>query len=194
MPALVTLVSRQTKLHWHSIIQAGFTRKIAIQKWSPPPKGAVKINTDASFINGNSTAGIIFGDHCGTVTHAAVFKHKCLDSFSAECLALLDACNLLIELNIHNATLESDCLNAITFIVDKSEYCFWQADAVISKIRKLLDKWPLWSFCFAPRVANGAAHALAYWAWNNELKGFVPLNSLPVTVFCDLGFPIVEVV
>ncbi|KAL3628848.1 hypothetical protein CASFOL_027894 [Castilleja foliolosa] len=158
----------------------------------PPPVGTTKVNIDASFSDGSSTAGIIFRNHCGSITHAATFHHLCLDPFSAECLALLDACNLIVELNIKNVVLESDCLNAISFVVGNSDNCFWQASAVIEKIKCLWTSWPLWSFKFIPRTANGAAHALAFWAYNNGVKGFVPLNNLPVSIFCDIGYPILD--
>lgn len=37
----------------------------------------------------------------------------------------------------------------------------WTATLVIDEIKKLWSLWPKWRFKFVPRIANGAAHALA---------------------------------
>ncbi|KAL3620343.1 hypothetical protein CASFOL_035255 [Castilleja foliolosa] len=188
---LLSIVSRQTKMHWFSIVKTGISNKAPSPVWIPPPLDFIKVNTDASFKNGVSKAGIILRNHSGTISLAATYHHDCLDSFSAECLALLDACKLLQELKIQKVCLESDCLSAISFINGKSRNFFWQASAVIDQILLIWRKWPLWSFKFIPRVANDAAHALAFWDFNSNFMGFVPQNDLSVSIFCDLGFLLV---
>ncbi|KAL3628478.1 hypothetical protein CASFOL_027524 [Castilleja foliolosa] len=188
---LLSIVSRQIKMHWFSIVKTGISNKAPSPVWIPPPLGFIKVNTDASFKNGVSKAGIIFRNHSGTISLAATYHHNCLDSFSAECLALLDACKILQELKNQKVCLESDCLAAITFINGNSGNFFWQASAVIDQFLLIRSRWPFWSFNFTPRVANGAAHALAFWAFNSNFMGFVPKNELPVSIFCDLGFPLV---
>ncbi|KAL3626980.1 hypothetical protein CASFOL_029193 [Castilleja foliolosa] len=132
--------------------------------WKPPPSNWISVSVDAAFVNGAAVTGLVFRNSNGSVFHAAAHKHSCLDPVSAESLAILDACLVLKRLNISKAIIESDCINAIAFILVNSANTFWTVAPMIQKIRFLRESWKDWKFRFIPRKANGAAHALAHWA------------------------------
>ncbi|KAL3627076.1 hypothetical protein CASFOL_028439 [Castilleja foliolosa] len=122
---LLLLISVQAKDHWDSYAQANKKRSSSNQRWIPPPVGWLKINTDAAFANGESTSGIIIKNHPGSIVPAATFKHNCPDVITAECLALHDACIIANFLKIKNAAFHSDCINAVTSIIQGPVNCFW---------------------------------------------------------------------
>ncbi|KAL3646068.1 hypothetical protein CASFOL_011248 [Castilleja foliolosa] len=134
---------------------------------------------------------MVFRDFKGSILYSATHHHACLDPTAAECIAIFEACKVLANKSISKAIIESDCLNVISFILGGSSSCCWSAQATIDDIKNLLKCWPAWSFRFVPRNSNGAAHALAKWVDCN-FEGFVPLNQIHVTVFCDIDYPIVE--
>ncbi|KAL3621021.1 hypothetical protein CASFOL_035933 [Castilleja foliolosa] len=172
--------------------QANQKRSSPNQIWIPPPDGWLKINTDAAFADGLSTSGIIFKNKSGTIVLAATFTHNCPDATTAECLALLDACTIANYLKIKKAAFFNDCLNAVTFIKNSPINCFWAANPVVEKIKKCWSNWPHWVFKFSGRSTNSAAHSLAQWGVSSSVTGLIPLDTLPLVVFCDRGFPIFD--
>ncbi|KAL3640502.1 hypothetical protein CASFOL_015470 [Castilleja foliolosa] len=189
---LVISVTKKTKDHWLSIVKTLHDRSSTNQVWKAPPNGWVKINMDTSFSNGAAVSGLILRNWNGSLLLAAAYHHQCLDPLTAECIALLDACLTAHDLKIHKACFESDCLDAISLIMGNSLNTFWRAEPVVDKILKLKKEWPQWSFAFSPRCTNEAAHSLARWASTNGCFGLIPLNSVPINVFCDGGFPLVD--
>ncbi|KAL3614247.1 hypothetical protein CASFOL_042321 [Castilleja foliolosa] len=119
---------------WMSLAQANQKRPSPNHKWSPPPDGWLKINTDAAFANGKSTSGIIFKNKNGSLVLAATFAHDCPDATTTECLAILDACNLAKIHNIKKATFLSDCPIAITCINNSPTTSYWTANPVVEKM------------------------------------------------------------
>ncbi|KAL3617219.1 hypothetical protein CASFOL_038966 [Castilleja foliolosa] len=167
-------------------------RTISTQKWKPPATDWIKINVDSTFFNGVAFSGCIIRNHNGSILQAYSQKHQCLDSLVAECLAVLDGCALAMQLNAKKVVFEADCLNAITLINGVSLNTFWPADPVVERIKRAWKSWPLWSFSFTHRGNNCAAHNLAFCSSLKNFVGFYPLNSIPLNVFCDGGYPIVD--
>ncbi|KAL3620460.1 hypothetical protein CASFOL_035372 [Castilleja foliolosa] len=189
---VVCLVTKAAKEHWNSIAQNLQLPPSFRKSWKPPQSGWIKVNTDASFNDGNAVAGIVLKNHNGSILFAAAYKHRCQDAITAETLAILDACLLLESLNLKKAIIESDCLNAISWINGSSITSFWSANSAMEQIKRSWNCWPSWRFKFVSRNANGAPHALAKWASSCNFVGIVPLNLIPIAVFCDLGHPLVE--
>ncbi|KAL3633262.1 hypothetical protein CASFOL_022789 [Castilleja foliolosa] len=188
---MVLIITRQAKQHWLSIFQASHTLATPSSlKLIPPPMDYLKANVDATFLDGCTFSGVLLRDSNGSVRLACSYPH--IDSFTAECLALFDACILMESHKIQKVCFESDCLNAITFIVSSSNNCFWTGTPVIDHIKRLWSGWPHWNFKFVQRGANNASHALAKWAFDFNFKGIILLNSIPLPVFSDLGSPLVK--
>ncbi|KAL3648648.1 hypothetical protein CASFOL_005051 [Castilleja foliolosa] len=172
--------------HWNSIIKQGQIKNKIPQAWTPPPVGFLKINADSTYKNGDAMAGLVVRNHNDTFLHASTHNHLCLDSNVAEGLALLDACYLLINLDIKEAIIESDSLVVISYILSNGSDCSWNLHPIIEKIRRCWNGWPSWVFKFA------SAHSLAKWALFCNFEGYVPLNLIPISVFCDRGHPLVN--
>ncbi|KAL3616134.1 hypothetical protein CASFOL_040024 [Castilleja foliolosa] len=158
----------------------------------PPPEGWLKINTDAAYANGCSTSGVIFKNKNGSVVLAATYFHHCPDAITAECLAINDACSLAASAKIKKALFSSDSLNAVTSITNSPLNCFWTENPVVEKIKKSWNNWPHWTFNYSGRASNAAVHNLAKWGSQVSFAGIVPLDVIPLSVFCDLGFSIVD--
>ncbi|KAL3624262.1 hypothetical protein CASFOL_033078 [Castilleja foliolosa] len=157
----------------------------------PPSQGWIKINVDSTFKDGLAFTDLVIRDHNGSILLAATQKFSCLDPVTAEGLAILEACKLIDLLKSKSVIVESDCLNAITFITEDAFNCFWSVLPIIEKIKTFWKFWPNWIFKFAHRSCNSSAHYLAKWAENCNSVGILSVNSIPNTVFCDQGFPLV---
>ncbi|KAL3645493.1 hypothetical protein CASFOL_010673 [Castilleja foliolosa] len=158
----------------------------------PTPSGWHKINVDTAFELDSAFSGIVLRNEHGTIIDAATNHNTCLDATTAECIALWEACILISNKKMANMIFESDCLNAISFLIGEPKNCYWKVSLIIEQIRRIWTGWPSWIFKFTPRETNGAAHELAKWAQINLFVGQVPLVSIPINVFCDQGFPIVN--
>ncbi|KAL3629307.1 hypothetical protein CASFOL_016580 [Castilleja foliolosa] len=175
-----------------SLAKVRLIRSSTNQSWTPPPHGWIKINSDAAFADGDSTSGIVFRNKNGSITRAATYAHRCSDAITAECLALLDACKMADVLKIKNAIFQSDCLDAVTLITNSPLNSHWTAMPVVEQIKRLLNCWPSWIFKYSNRATNCAAHSLAKWGASHCFEGIVPMESIPLTVFCDVGFPLID--
>ncbi|KAL3616014.1 hypothetical protein CASFOL_040308 [Castilleja foliolosa] len=108
-------VSVQAMDHWKSILQIWQTPP-PLQHWKPLGEICLKANSDSSFKDGKATASIIIKNSNGSIIFASTATSHCLNSLSAECLAILHACKTLEKLKIKQATWETDSLNAATLI------------------------------------------------------------------------------
>ncbi|KAL3636561.1 hypothetical protein CASFOL_018860 [Castilleja foliolosa] len=149
---------------------------------------------DTTFLNGAAFSGLVFRNSNGTITFSAAnYRHSCMDSTAAESLAILDACMELDNQKISKSIIESDSLNAITFINVNSLNSFWSAAPIIAKIRDFKTLWTDWDFMFIFRNANRASHELAHWAMVCNFEGIVPLQLFPDSACCDSGFPLLDI-
>ncbi|KAL3638197.1 hypothetical protein CASFOL_017568 [Castilleja foliolosa] len=189
---LVTKVSVQTKEHWNSFATRCTARPPLNKPWMPPPESYFKVNTDSAFAQRKAMAGAVIKNHRGSILFAATKSDSCDDPIQAEALAILLGCTILDKLKIARAIIESDCNNAISDITMPAIAYSWKAQPIYDQIRKLWNCWPSWIFKFSPRSANGSPHALAKWANLCNFEGDVPLNTIPISVFCDLGSPLVD--
>ncbi|KAL3631535.1 hypothetical protein CASFOL_024519 [Castilleja foliolosa] len=180
-------VSRQANAHWKSRIETRQITASTLAKWSPPPDGWIKINVDAAYDDGVAFTGLVCRDKNGTILLASTKKFSCLDPLTAESLAILEACNLNQPFLDQKVIVESDCLEAITWLNGNATNRFWSSSPVLDKIKSFWSFWPKWRFKFISRNSNGAPHTLAKWAKSCNFVGIVPLHSIPVSVFCDIG-------
>ncbi|KAL3649275.1 hypothetical protein CASFOL_005678 [Castilleja foliolosa] len=165
---LVVSVSRQSNSHWLSCVDSMQIGSNPNLKWKKPPSGWYKINADSAFDNGMATTGIVFRNFNGSIIHAHTQTHSCLDSLTAECLAIFEACLVAERFKVHKAIFETDCLNAVSSINGNSLNNFWPSDPVVEKIKRAWSNRPMWTFTYTSRRNNGAAHELAKWAKNSN--------------------------
>ncbi|KAL3623081.1 hypothetical protein CASFOL_031897 [Castilleja foliolosa] len=192
MNVLLSSVTKTCKVHWLSMAKSKQGKGSALHSWRPPPDLWIKVNVDAAFSNVCAYTGLVFRNSMGSIFFSAAYKHSCIDATAAESLALLDACKELEKQNIARALLESDCLNAITFINMSCLNYFWTAAPIIEKIRRYKHLWINWNFKFISRLANRAPHELAKWAMLCNFEGPIRLDLIPATVCCDTGYPLLD--
>lgn len=162
---LMIKVTKIAKEHWNCILLlSSSTGSLSNHIWMPPPPGWVKVNKDASFIDGKAHTGRILRNNNGSIISAATSSHHYHDALTAESIAILEACKFISNAKINNAIFEADSLNAITFIRSASGASLWTANVIIQEIRKFWHLWPKWRFKFVSRNANCSSHSLANWA------------------------------
>ncbi|KAL3626892.1 hypothetical protein CASFOL_029297 [Castilleja foliolosa] len=188
---LVTTITKQADYHWLSIVQSTQSRSPINHLWKAPPICWLKINVDVAFTKDTTHTGVVLRNEHGSISLAAAFKHSCPDAVTAEALAILDAIDILNNIKPKKVIIESDCLNVVSFINGSSNNTFWTASPVVDRIRRCWNCWPTWIFKYTHRSSNGAAHNLANWADNYSFVGYISLDDIPVSVFCDQGYPLV---
>ncbi|KAJ1409092.1 Ribonuclease H-like superfamily [Sesbania bispinosa] len=85
-------------------------------KWSAPPTGRYKFNTDAACITeGSWGIGIVVRDSEGFVLAAATRHIETLnDATLAEAVGIKFALQLALDLSFHDIIVESDCKRSLT--------------------------------------------------------------------------------
>ncbi|XP_024177957.1 uncharacterized protein LOC112183874 [Rosa chinensis] len=152
------------------------TRKPAVlpvkqirQKWKPAAANRVKINVDGAFLEQipHGEIGGIMRDSSSqfiaaftqSVQHVTSVKH-------VELLAIRAGIDLTKQLQLHQATIESDCLQAVQEIA-YADYQSLDFGSVIDDIRVGMMDIQGVQICFAPRTSNKVAHKLANMAFDS---------------------------
>ncbi|XP_043710516.1 uncharacterized protein LOC122659473 [Telopea speciosissima] len=115
------------------------------QVWIVPPTGITKINYDAALPQDNAKGGLglVLRDHAG------------------ELLAVRAALRLALELGLKQVQVESDCREAVNYILDHSCIAPIDSAVVLGDIWKLSTSFSSISFHCISRAINGVADALA---------------------------------
>ncbi|XP_012846290.1 PREDICTED: uncharacterized protein LOC105966267 isoform X2 [Erythranthe guttata] len=186
-------ISSTAEAHWTSQLKRSLNPGSSFsQNWTKPPLNWLKINADSSFFDGSASTAFIVRNHNGSIVFAHSLQHQCTDSLVAEALAIHEACLFANHWKIAKVIFESDCLNAVHFINDHNMVGHWSSKVIIDEIRKFWHLWPKWRFKYCPRNANFAAHNLASWASASKWSGFIFENRIPISCFCDIGYPLVD--
>ncbi|KAK6128871.1 hypothetical protein DH2020_037388 [Rehmannia glutinosa] len=152
---------------------------INVAKWTPPPLGTFKLNTDgAIYTNGTIGLGFIIRDAEGNAILAGS-KNSNLDGNSTivEGLSLLFALQSACTAGIQGIHVESDCKVIIDGIQGK-EISDPHGDLLIDDILSVAEAANCLSFKHIPREANGVAHSIAHFNRNPETE-VVWSNEIP---------------
>lgn len=128
----------------------------------------------------------------GSILYAEANTFLAVDALQAEVIAIKNACLFLTKAKLENIIFEADCINAILYTTDQSSIPSWSSRAIVEEIRRFWFMWPKWKFKACSRNVNFCAHHLAKWAFSCSWNGFIPLNLIQSTCFCDESFPIVN--
>ncbi|KAL3621989.1 hypothetical protein CASFOL_034185 [Castilleja foliolosa] len=139
---LVTIISKQAKTHWLSMVQSIQSGSSTNHTWKPSPSGWMKINVDAAYKDDSACTGVNLRNVDGSVHLAATYSHQFTDALTAEALAILDAVNILISIKAKHVIIEADCINVVSFINGSSNNFFWTASPVVEKIKRAWNCWP----------------------------------------------------
>lgn len=134
------------------------------KKWSKPPVGALKLNSDGSFYSEEKTGGwgFVIRDDNGGVIKAAAGKETCvLDAFHAELLGVQAGLRMVASLGISRLHIETDA-TLVKEAVEGDEYRLSAMGGIVTEINYLLSSELLFSSInVCPRACNKVAHMLA---------------------------------
>lgn len=131
-------------------------------RWTPPPDGFIKVNTDAGVVSnlGGQVSAIARDEH-GNFIRAAVkiipaVQHPTL----LEAYGILLAFDLLRELSCLQAIIENDC-QPLVLALQSSRNCKSDLNLLVEDCRKASQAFEMIRFNFVRRSANTPAHILA---------------------------------
>ena len=136
---------------------------VVMRKWSAPPEGWIKCNTDGAFYTdvGQGATGVVLRDQTGTFRRgrAQWYQHG-LSALSMEAVACRDGLVLAREMNVSRVQVETDSQELVKL---------WELGAlqrscispIIREIRDLCASFLDFSLVYINRVCNSVAHTLA---------------------------------
>lgn len=151
--------------------------------WKPPVCGFLKINFDATFINGLTVTGCVLRNEVGVVLGAWVHRFSTDNPFWVESVAVGQALKIATSQQLDEVIFEGDAAFVIFPLNGHSDFEDWRAKKILSECKSLLAPHLFWHVSFAPRSCNIFAHCLAKWAFNLNFSGFVPPHLLNPTIW-----------
>lgn len=141
----------------------------ANREWCPPPKGMLKLNTDASFNQGRSIAhaGIIIRNEEGDILTGLIKTFHATFPLLVEALALREGIMLAHSLGIQKLMAESDCLEVIRSC--RGEIKRGEILSLVKDVLGFKDKFQFLGFTWVSKVGNMVAHNIASLASNQSL-------------------------
>uniref|UniRef100_A0A2N9HDI6 RNase H type-1 domain-containing protein n=1 Tax=Fagus sylvatica TaxID=28930 RepID=A0A2N9HDI6_FAGSY len=132
-----------------------------IMRWTTPPAGHIKLNTDATMRANSSSIAVVarnsVGGFCITwAKHLSVSDPKC-----TEAAAILWALQLALLENYSKVVVESDSKVCIDAIIGSPSEVNWKIAAIIANVISLSLNFVSVCFVWVKRSANGTAHELA---------------------------------
>lgn len=140
-------------------------RKTLWIKWTKPPSGRLKLNTDASFTSSGTAGGACLRDSTGNLVAALSFPLKASSAQEAEVLALESALIWCESAAIFPKAIEVDSSSLISFVSSNLHQVPWKLRDAIHNIRNMLATWSP-SLSHTYREANKVADALAFFGLN----------------------------
>lgn len=143
------MIALSATKHWNSQLCKSITASsITTKIWTRPCTGWLKSNSDCRFIDGISSSVFLIRNHNGSILLASATDYHCTNALVAELFAIRDACLFFNSIGLEKAVIESDSLNAITFINDPQIQVHWMGKQLVEEIRKFWFLWPKWSSNF----------------------------------------------
>ncbi|XP_055961886.1 uncharacterized protein LOC126682770 [Mercurialis annua] len=139
-----------------------------VSKWSPPPPGLVKLNTDASKSHDDCFMGLgaAIRDEDGQVLVSAANRIPSVqDIIQGEAQAILFGLHLAQDCSLRNVMVEGDALVVINHLNQDHKDLYLQG-LIFEDIKHLVASFDSVSFCYSRRSNNQCAHGLAKWALN----------------------------
>ncbi|PRQ20409.1 putative ribonuclease H-like domain-containing protein [Rosa chinensis] len=164
-PAADLFLSAMTWLDEFKKAQASseINRSQGIERWQPAQGSLVKINVDGAFLpslNHGGLGGIVQdsnGQFMGALDHSVPHISS---AKQAELLAIRVGLDLLQQLHLDRAIVETDCLTVVQDIAYKNA-ALTEFGSIIDDILMLLRSMPEVQIKYAPWSCNKVAHRLA---------------------------------
>ena len=144
--------------------------------WEKPLTGWLKLNSDASVINGKAAGGGVLRDHWGRVVWAYYKEFGDLDVLAAEAQSLLFGLQLCVERGVSSLIVESDS-RVLVQLVGSKALSKWPLCTVLREITHHIGRQEA-TLLHVFREANAVADALASLQLG-EHRLFESLKALP---------------
>ncbi|XP_057246862.1 uncharacterized protein LOC130589574 [Beta vulgaris subsp. vulgaris] len=135
---------------------------VSSTKWCAPPRGMIKLNTDAYLgEEGWIGLGIVARDFQGKVCFSAVRRTRaCWPAAIAECKAIYMAARMAKAHGLANVIIESDSQVVTTRLTNETLY-FADLDNILGDVLSLCNVFESVKFLHVKRDGNAVAHHLA---------------------------------
>ena len=157
----------------------GLTSNRIQSAWSKPGRDTVKINVDAACNIEISSIATVARDWRGEVVFACSKRVNTTLHFQAEAKAIIQALNLVANLDVDSIFIESDsksCINALRF---PNRDVPWRIRTICSDGLALKLNFSICRFSWVAREANVAAHVLVKWSLSNNYFGSFDVGLAP---------------
>lgn len=140
-------------------------------KWKPPTTGELKINCDGSFCAENlkGALAVIVRDEDGDFLTGSSRCFPCNSPLHAEGMAIDEALDLILAIDIRKAIVESDCLEVVKSC--ENDPIPWQICSIVKEIRRKVRQHGNVKVNWIRREANKSADVVAMM----NLKGDLPV-------------------
>ncbi|XP_022158489.1 uncharacterized protein LOC111024968 [Momordica charantia] len=148
--------AEEVRMKYHN----GMKRRIPrVNEWRPPLGGVVKMNTDAAVSEEGSGVGVLLREGNAEIVGAMVDFHMVKTPLLAKILAIREGLSLATRLGVHRVVVETDSLEALNLIGDKSP---WKGEAVswVEDIRAFARDFQEICFQHVFRESNAVAYHL----------------------------------
>nr|XP_028964583.1 uncharacterized protein LOC114827108 [Malus domestica] len=182
-----------------AVSSVGIARPVSVSReevavrWCPPSSPFVKINVDACWSKSSRMgfAGVVARQDGGRFRAAVRSSVLAPSSLVAESFAILRGCELGASLGFSSVIIESDSLQAISYLNGSLENGSWEAFPILARAQRLGSAFQNCRWSWVPRSANLAADVLAS-ADVTEMCDFVWVDKPPsslVHVLSNDGLP-----
>ena len=119
-------------------------------RWTAPPPGFIKFNTDASFdsVSGSASMAVLMRDSRGLLIDGYCFSRLAFFAFVAEATAMLAVVTIAKYRGITHAYFETDALLLLNALAAHNDHCPWEAQAIIHDINALVSPADQFVFFF----------------------------------------------
>lgn len=167
------VVSKATRLleEFKQVNKRGEKGKIARSgRWSPPPVGFYKLNTDGAVdvVNGKRGLGAVLRNEYGDLMGACAFP--IFGNFSplvTELLALKAGLQFALDTRTLPILVETDCSEAVR-LVNSTDHCWAEEGVLIADVKALMYDVGVSTISFQPRECNSTAHCIAKFALTEQ--------------------------
>ncbi|XP_060968465.1 uncharacterized protein LOC133036015 [Cannabis sativa] len=147
--------------------------------WIPPPLEWIKFNCNVRVGLESMCLAVVARNHLGRVMSVHTSRLGFCDALCGEAAA----CCLAIELQHKFIIVESDSRIVINALNGKASH--WALENYVSFCTKSSPFFIGCNFSNISRSCNFMAHNVAYWAFNNQMYGSIPIDSLPENILCN---------
>ena len=135
----------------------------AIEKWSLPGPGFIKLNVDASFhvdIGAGATTAVLRDNRGNFIAAQCLYIARGVDVVTMEATAMRDGFILANSLGFHNVEAESNSIQVINSCSGQTQ-CWDVAAAIFAECVGVATSIGKVKFKHCSRTINGVAHELA---------------------------------